>query len=555
MHRLLLGAMVCIFAAWGVAIAVAPDRTTTEGTPPSAPDAGRDIIWAGGDDGNGIAYEGGIWDWDTIVSDPLQGWHSVDKTCDQAIYFGRVTEADFIAHGDPCNPMFPDTPGMLWCGIHEDEAVCRGFPGGMGYQNSMCQSALSPGLAIDPVTEDLMIEFEYFVDMEEDFDFTYVYVLCYDAAGDLLEEREIGALTGIVGSPAAPENFGATISAGDLNPLTVTLKVELRVDSDGGWSDEDGQYDSSCGPFAADNVGVHIGAAAYLYRFNTGPDDWTFEKCPGVGAFMSVVPENTWTEWLIAAGISSWPMSDNAVTFTDLRPGGYPSHPAGHAEMGISGPVPHFGGAFPNDTTLVRWDQYNLSAPYIWRLGYMYFPYTVPGCPEPQWSPRRGQNVWFFGNTGCGTNEINLTTLDGMAGEPLPAEWDSVRFVFEVDSYDACFSSGAPTIDNVQVGIQYRVSAAEEEIGAIDGNHLYASRWDPRQGGARIRFHLGEVTQVNLSLFDATGRKVAILLDDTRTMGEHFLNWDGAGQPGGIYYLRMQTASGFEASTRLLITK
>ena len=556
MRWFLIGTIL-LSGIWGAALAISPDQITAEAPHLGARDSGREIIWAGGDDGNGIAFEGGIWDWDTIVTDPLQGWHSIDQTCDEHVYFYRVTEADFIAHGDPCNPMFPDTPGMLWCGIHEDEALWRSFPGGMGYQNGMCQNAISPEHEIHPATEDLAVEFEYFVDMEDGFDFAYAYVLCFDATGELLEERELGQLTGIVGSPDLPATFSGILPAGELNPLTVTVKIMLRVCADGGWSDEDGLYDSACGPFAADNVGVQIGTSSYLYRFNTGPDGWIFEKCPGVGAFMAVVHEDTWSDWLIAAGLSSWTMAENAVTFADQSSGGYPTQPPGHREMGISGPVPRIGGAFPNDTTLVRWDQFNAGMDWHYRLGYMYYPYTTATNPEPHWSPRGGQNVWYYGSgPGCGPCEINLTTLDGHAGVPLPADWDSVRFVLEVynDYWPREITFGAPMLDNVQVGIQRTASSADEEISRNNGNQLYASRWDPHHAGAHIRFHLGEMTHVNLSLFDATGRQVEALLDGTRTTGEHFINWDGAGQSAGVYWVRMQTSSGFEASTRLLIT-
>ena len=54
-----------------------------------------DTVFFGGDDGNGVAFEGGVWDFDTIVSDPLQGFTSRDKTANPGDYFARVTANDF----------------------------------------------------------------------------------------------------------------------------------------------------------------------------------------------------------------------------------------------------------------------------------------------------------------------------------------------------------------------------------------------------------------------------------------------------------------------------
>jgi hypothetical protein len=92
----------------------------------------EDTLWFGGDDGQGVAVPGGAWAFETPGSNGFQGWTSRDMTENPGVYFGRVTEADVLAPGDPCVPIEPGNTGMLWCGIHEDEANRRDFQTGMG---------------------------------------------------------------------------------------------------------------------------------------------------------------------------------------------------------------------------------------------------------------------------------------------------------------------------------------------------------------------------------------------------------------------------------------
>ncbi|MBM3318789.1 MAG: hypothetical protein FJY75_13150, partial [Candidatus Eisenbacteria bacterium] len=294
-----------------------------------------DTIWFGGDDGGGVAFEGGVWDWEAIVADPLQGWTRVDATQNDAVHFARVSASSFA--GDPCVPMIENTAGMLWCGVHEDEALCRGYATGMGYGNDFRQSARSPSLAIDWAQEALQIEFAYFNDTEPDYDYTHIYVLCYDAGGALVEEHWVAGLTGVLGSAASPALFQQTIAAGTLSPLARSVALELRMVSDGGWSDEDGLYDSACGPFAADEVVLRVGAQPVVrFDFDDGPQGWDFAAYPGLGAYMTSIPEEVWRNWIpVPCGLSG-----RVLGFVDPQDR---RHPGGHHEFGYSAPLPRGG--------------------------------------------------------------------------------------------------------------------------------------------------------------------------------------------------------------------
>jgi hypothetical protein len=464
--------------------ALAPDARDAWQIGPAYTDTRQDTVWFGGDNGNGLAVVGNVWDFETPGSNGFQGCTSRDETSNPGVYFGRVIAADFQAHGDPCVPMILGTPGMLWCGIHQDEADQRDFLAGMGYQNEMCQRAFSPDRVIAPATQAIDISFSYFNHTESDFDYTYVYVLCYDNTDDLVGEYIVASFDGIIGDAEDPAVFdeGVEVPAGVLDPRTTHIQIEFRMDADGGASDEDGNWDSPCGPFGADNIAISVGGAAQNYNFDTGAQGWTFDRCAGIGTYMHVVHDYEYGEWLADLGLTcTCSLAGDAVAFVGTICQNGPSLVPGLNERFETGTVVRTGypGPFWNDVVVRLNAFYNLptSTGSAYRPGFRYYPYTSEANPTPHWSPRLGQSLWL-GTTApfCTRSRISLTQ---MADTPLPVEWDSLRFAYEVtascDGFgfppsvcteEGC-TAGSPIIDGLRVGITN--SADAPPITWVDG--------------------------------------------------------------------------------------
>ena len=74
-----------------------------------------------------------------------------------------------------------------------------------------------------------------------------------------------------------------------------------------------------------------------------------------------------------------------------------------------------------------------------------------------------------------------------------------------------------------------------------------------------IRFTLPESRDVRLTVFDAAGRLVTTLLDETRGVGSHQVEWDGTDAFGrfvgsGIYFYRLN-AGKFVESRKMILLK
>jgi len=77
---------------------------------------------------------------------------------------------------------------------------------------------------------------------------------------------------------------------------------------------------------------------------------------------------------------------------------------------------------------------------------------------------------------------------------------------------------------------------------------------NPFNARTEIRFNLPQAGEVSLDVFDLNGRKVAILLEQRLSSGEHTVPFDGSAWPSGIYFLRL-TAPNRQAATKLVLLK
>lgn len=81
---------------------------------------------------------------------------------------------------------------------------------------------------------------------------------------------------------------------------------------------------------------------------------------------------------------------------------------------------------------------------------------------------------------------------------------------------------------------------------------------NPFNPATTFAFTLGEPGRVRLRVFDATGRRVAVLLDEYRSAGPHAAAWDGRDAAGrrvasGVYFCRLETGAHRETRSMVLV--
>ena len=87
---------------------------------------------------------------------------------------------------------------------------------------------------------------------------------------------------------------------------------------------------------------------------------------------------------------------------------------------------------------------------------------------------------------------------------------------------------------------------------------LHRNHPNPFNSGTVIRFALPQAEEVELSVFNLAGQKVATLVQGVRQMGSYAIHWDGKGDAGkalatGIYLYQLKTGERVETKKLMLL--
>ncbi|MBN2226485.1 MAG: T9SS type A sorting domain-containing protein [candidate division Zixibacteria bacterium] len=162
---------------------------------------------------------------------------------------------------------------------------------------------------------------------------------------------------------------------------------------------------------------------------------------------------------------------------------------------------------------------------------------------------------------------------------PLPDAWtqadidisaiaDSQSTVYvrwEMESINDVHAMGGWNLDDIEIyGIYDSASLLEPTPVEPDDKTLprdfslgqnYPNPFNP---STAIRFYLPKTSKVTLEVFNILGRKVATLVDERMTHGEHIVTWDGKVDNGkdaatGIYFYRLQAGEYIETRRMVLL--
>lgn len=109
------------------------------------------------------------------------------------------------------------------------------------------------------------------------------------------------------------------------------------------------------------------------------------------------------------------------------------------------------------------------------------------------------------------------------------------------------------TVDQIPVFVSV-LDAGEQPAGPPERFALHPVYPNPFNSRAQIQFDLPQRSQVLLTLFDLSGRRVTDLADGFYEPGRHTVAIDAAGLPTGLYFTRLTTPA-FQATRKLMLVK
>jgi hypothetical protein len=99
------------------------------------------------------------------------------------------------------------------------------------------------------------------------------------------------------------------------------------------------------------------------------------------------------------------------------------------------------------------------------------------------------------------------------------------------------------------------VSAVEDESDIIKEYALHQNYPNPFNSHTIINYQLPQTSEVELSVFNLQGQKVAMLVLETQLAGRYEVEWDATGITGGAYFYKLSTNKGFVQTKKLILLK
>ncbi len=376
--------------------------------------------------GNLYAVQNDSWTFDHDPTQPFEGWYCIDETQNPGAYFRQITSS--IWSSDPNNvepaPVITGA-GSAWVGFFESHADSLCWDCGLGYGNNWCQNLDSPILQYNGVGS-VHLQFNYFEDSELNFDYTHVFL----KVGSTTTQLNTPGFTGKIGLPTSPANFSFDISSGDFGGSATPYTIEFEFASDGGWSDEDGHWCTTYGPFCVDDV--QIGSNSY--NFDASLQGWTPHACPGIGSFLTITPVQSYT----LQDPCTCRLVNNVMGFADNNG----KHPVGELEGAWSPPADRSSQFLQQHNEIfAQWDSYGdmpKANGVFYRPGFNYYPFTCPVTGQSQWSGRQGQTKWFY----IGNTPVCFISRAFANDWGIPPSCQDIGFVYEL--YSSCDAFGIP---------------------------------------------------------------------------------------------------------------
>lgn len=93
----------------------------------------------------------------------------------------------------------------------------------------------------------------------------------------------------------------------------------------------------------------------------------------------------------------------------------------------------------------------------------------------------------------------------------------------------------------------------EKQQGELKESSLMCVYPTPFNPETKIVFSLPQISHAMLTVFDASGKQVAKLMDGTLSAGQHSVNWNGSNVASGMYVFRLKVGSRVETKRAVLM--
>ena len=144
------------------------------------------------------------------------------------------------------------------------------------------------------------------------------------------------------------------------------------------------------------------------------------------------------------------------------------------------------------------------------------------------------------------------STNHGETWELLTAGFPSTAYICSYTEANGKIYAG--TRSNGTYVLTDGVTNISNGVQPAKGFALKQNYPNPFNPSTKISFSVSKSSFVSLNVFDASGKKVASLINDFKNAGEYNINFEAANLSGGVYFYKLQ-AEGFSETKRMILVK
>jgi hypothetical protein len=162
-------------------------------------------------------------------------------------------------------------------------------------------------------------------------------------------------------------------------------------------------------------------------------------------------------------------------------------------------------------------------------------------------------NVAYYNIYGDTTpSATDLLDTSRLTMKELSNLQNHVEYYFRVTAVD---QYGSESFYSNEESVFVDFSGIEDELHIIKEYALYQNYPNPFNLHTLINYQLPKTSEVELSVFNLLGQKVAMLVSEKQPAGSYEVEWDATGIEGGVYFYKLSTDKGFVQTKKLVLLK
>jgi len=122
-------------------------------------------------------------------------------------------------------------------------------------------------------------------------------------------------------------------------------------------------------------------------------------------------------------------------------------------------------------------------------------------------------------------------------------------------AYNVSLTASGPYGSDTRMETVQTIVAIEDLNNIVAEYTLKQNYPNPFNPVTMISYQLAVTSDVELSIYNLLGQKVATLVNKKQAAGKYSLNWDATGFTSGVYIYTLSTGTGYKQSRKLVLLK